>query len=84
MAKVPASEVTRNALHQLLTGKDGSVDMSTMVRQAVQLMIEQALEAEVGERLGRGYYEHGTSSEQTPVRAHRNGVRMGRSRAPRA
>ena len=52
MAKVPASEVTRNALHKLLAGKDGSVDMSTMVRQAVQLMIEQALEAEAahGER----------------------------------
>jgi len=79
MAKVPASEVTRNALHQLLAGKDGSVDMSAMVRQAVQLMIEQALEAEVSERLGRGYYEHGSSSEElAPVRAHRNGVRIGR------
>jgi putative transposase len=79
MAKVPASEVTRNALHKLLAGKDGSVDMSAMVRQAVQLMIEQALEAEVSERLGRGYYEHGSSSEEPgPVRAHRNGVRIGR------
>jgi putative transposase len=77
MAKVPASEVTRNALHKLLAGKDGSVDMSAMVRQAVQLMVEQALEAEVSERLGRGYYEHG-SGEPTPVRAHRNGVRIGR------
>ena len=77
MAKVPASEVTRNALHKLLAGKDGSVDMSAMVRQAVQLMIEQALEVEVSERLGRGYYEHG-SGEAAPVRAHRNGVRLGR------
>jgi hypothetical protein len=45
-----------------VAGKDGSVDMSAMVRQTVQLMIEPAVEAEVGERLGRGYYEHGSSS----------------------
>lgn len=77
-AKVPASEATRNALHALLAGKDGSVDMSAMVRQAVQLMIEQAVEAEVEERLGRGYYEHGSfSGEPAAVRAHRNGVRIG-------
>jgi transposase-like protein len=79
MAKVPASEITCNALHKLLAGKDGSVDMSAMVRQAVQLMIAQALEVEVSERLRRGYYEHGWSSGgPARMRAHRNGVRLGR------
>ena len=31
------------------------------VRQAVLLMIEEALEAEVNEQLGRGYYERGAA-----------------------
>lgn len=77
MAKVPASEHTRNALKRILTNVDGSLDLSALVRQSVRLMVEQALEAEATERLGRGYYERGEPGPSGSSRAHRNGYRMG-------
>jgi transposase-like protein len=77
MAKVPASEHTRNALKRMLANVDGSLDLSGLVRQSVRLMVEQALEAEATERLGRGYYEHGEPGPNGLSRAHRNGYRMG-------
>jgi putative transposase len=78
MAKVPASEHTRNALKRMLANVDGSLDLSGLVRQSVRLMVEQALEAEATERLGRGYYEHGEPGPNGLSRAHRNGYRMGK------
>lgn len=77
MTRVPTSVLTRNAIREMLSGKNESFEVSDFVRQAVRLLIEEALEAEVGERLGRGYYEHGRS-ENAAVRGHRNGVRIGR------
>jgi transposase-like protein len=49
-------------------------DMSALVRQAVKLMIEEALEAEVTDKLGREYYARG----EAPASAYRNGVRVAR------
>lgn len=76
MARVPGSEATRKAIKRMFEGEEGAVDTSAFVRQAVRLMIEEALEAEVSERLGRGYYERSGAEERAG--GYRNGVRVGR------
>ena len=72
MARVPASEATRKRLKDMFEG-ERTLERSTLVREAVRLIIEEALEAEVAEELGRGYYDRG---EQPG--GHRNGYRLGR------
>ena len=72
MARVPASERTRNELKQMFAGKT-VVDRSALVRQAARLIVEEALESEVTDALGRGYYERGERA-----RGYRNGYRVGR------
>lgn len=72
MARVTASERTRNELKKMMAG-EGVGDRSSMVRQAARLIVEEALEAEAEEVLGRGYYEHGAQG-----RGYRNGYRTGR------
>lgn len=72
MARVPASERTRNELKEMFTGK-GPADRSTLVREAARLIVEEPLEAEACDALGRGYYEHGARG-----RGYRNGYRLGR------
>ena len=42
MAKVPASEPSRNALKRMLSNVDGSLDLSGLVRQSARLMVEKA------------------------------------------
>lgn len=64
MARVPMSERTRNELKEMFAGKRGA-DRSALVRQAARLIVEEALEAEAGQELGRGYYEHGAGSVVT-------------------
>lgn len=72
MARVPASEKTRNALKDMFAGKT-SADRSSLVRQAARLIVEEALEKEAADALGRGYYEHVADR-----RGYRNGYRPGR------
>ena len=69
MARVPASEQTRKRIADVLSG---DFDQSALLRNAVRLIIEEALEAEVGDVLGRGYYERGEPA------GYRNGNRLGR------
>lgn len=45
MTRVPSSVSTRKRLNEMLAGDTGEIDTSTFVRQAVRLMIEEALEA---------------------------------------
>lgn len=71
MKKVAASEVTRKRIAELM---NEGFEASELMRTGMRLMIEQALEAEVDEALGRGRYER--SGE--PARGYRNGVRTGR------
>ena len=71
MARVPMSERTRNELKEMFAGKRGA-DRSGLVRQAARLIVEEALEAEAAQELGRGYYEHGAGE-----RGYRNGYRDG-------
>jgi putative transposase len=72
MARVPRSESTRNELKQMLGGRGGA-DRSALVRQAARLIVEEALEAEVAQELGREYYAHGGAK-----RGYRNGYRTDR------
>jgi transposase-like protein len=72
MARVPRSERTRNELKQMLDGRGGA-DRSALVRQAARLIVEEALEAEVAQELGRDYYAHGAAK-----RGYRNGYRTDR------
>jgi putative transposase len=59
-------------LKELFAGKGGA-ERSVLIRQAARLIVEEALEAEAGEALGRGYYEHGAQN-----RGYRNAYRMGK------
>jgi len=76
MAKrVPASVRTREPLSDLIEGRLSSADgRAALVKLATRLIVEEALEAESRDVLGRDYYEHGAS----PGQGWRNGVRMGR------
>lgn len=70
MASVPASEATRKRMRELLGGE---FDKSELMREALRLIVEEALEAEVSEALGRGYYARGGA-----LAGYRNGYRTGR------
>jgi putative transposase len=72
MARVPRSETTRNELKQMLAGERGG-ERSALVRQAARLIVEEALEAEAAQELGRDYYAHGAAG-----RGYRNGYRTGK------
>ena len=76
MKKVLASEATRKRLEEVFSSEH--IDPGRVVREATRLMIEQALEAEVEQAVGRGYYAHGKGVEFDGPRALRNGVRRGR------
>jgi putative transposase len=73
MARVPASEATRKRLKDMLAGVNG-VERSALMREAVRLIVEEALEAEVTEAVGRGYYDRAEDAG----RGQRNGYRTGR------
>ncbi len=70
MRRVTASEATRKRIAEMLR-KTGGLDRSDLVRQAARLVIEEALEAEVSEALGRGYYDRGLGESS----GQRNGYR---------
>ena len=65
MARVPRSERTRNELKEMFAGTGGA-DRSGLMRQAARLIVEEALEAEAEDALGRGYYEHGAVGARLP------------------
>lgn len=75
--RIPASERTSQKLNQLLTHGVADGDArAALLKLAVRKIVEEALEAEVSEALGRGYYENGGE----PGRGYRNGYRRGRLR----
>ncbi len=78
--RVPASERTRQRIKALLANgvEDGGSDVrSELVRLGVRKLVEEALEGEVEDELGRGYYRRGSSD---PGSGYRNGNRPGRLR----
>ena len=73
--RLPASERTREELRDLIEGRLASSDeRSALLRLATRLIVEEALEAEVADALGRGYYAHGAAAGA----GYRNGYRSGR------
>jgi len=75
MDRIPASERTREKLKALMEGRSEVVDgRSELVRLAARLTIEEALEGEARDALGRHYYARGAA----PGAGYRNGYRTGR------
>ena len=76
MAKrVPASIRTLESLSDLIEGRLSSAEgRAELAKLATRLIVEEALEAESRDALGRDYNEHSAS----PGQGWRNGVRMGR------
>jgi putative transposase len=75
MERIPASERTRENLKALMRGGSEIADgRSELVRLAARLIIEEALEGEARDALGRDYYARGAA----PGAGYRNGYRTGR------
>ena len=61
-SRIPASERTSQKLNELLTQGVAEGDArSELIKLAVRKIVEEALEAEVAEAVGRGYYENGAA-----------------------
>src|SRR5579872_4561750 len=74
MARVPASKQTRKRLEELFDGRGAAEGArGELVKLAARLIVEEALEEEVEDVIGRGYYQHGDGSG-----GQRNGYRSGR------
>ena len=81
MKRVPASMRTREELTSLIEGRLSTASAKDeLVKLATRLVVEEALEAEVGDAIGREYYEHGAA----PGQGHRNGYRPGRLKTAEA
>lgn len=74
MDRIPASERTREKLKTLMTGSQVADGRSELIRLAARLIIEEALEGEARDALGREYYARGAA----PGAGYRNGYRTGR------
>jgi transposase-like protein len=75
MDRILASERTREKLKALVEGRSELEEgRSELVRLAARLIIEEALEGEARDALGRDYYARGA----TPGAGYRNGYRTGR------
>jgi putative transposase len=73
--RLPASQRTREELTGLIEGRLSTASAKDeLVKLATRLIVEEALEGEAGDAVGRDYYEHGAQ----PGRGYRNGYREGR------
>src|SRR5262249_35751265 len=71
MDRTPASERTRERLKALMEGHGEKTDLrSALVRLALRLIVEQGLEGEAADALGRAW--------RGPDAGYRNGYRTGR------
>jgi transposase-like protein len=75
MERIPASERTREQLKALMEGRVEALDArSELVRLAARLIVEEGLEGEARDAVGRDYYARGAR----PGAGYRNGYRVGR------
>lgn len=75
MERIPASERTREKLKALIEGRSEAEDRgSELVRLAARLILEEALEGEARDALGRDYY----ARRAAPGAGYRNGYRTAR------
>ena len=73
--RLPASQRTREELTALIEGRLSTASAKDeLVKLATRLIVEEALEGEAGDAVGRDYYEHGAH----PGQGYRNGYRTGR------
>ena len=73
--RLPASQRTREDLRSLIEGRlSTSSAKDELVKLATRLIVEEALEGEASDAVGRDYYEHGAQ----PGQGYRNGYRPGR------
>ena len=73
--RIPASDRTREALSDLIEGRLSSeAGRTELVQLATRLIIEEGLESEVRDTLGRDYCERGAE----PGGGYRNSLRQGR------
>ena len=78
MTRVSAPERTRERLRALIDGRLGTApDRSSLVLLAAQLILEEALEGEVRDKLGRERYERSAGQAS----GYRNGYRTGRMKS---
>ena len=76
-ARLPASQRTREELTALIEGRLCTASAKDeLVKLATRLIVEEALEGEATDAVGREYYEHGAQ----PGQGYRNGYRTGRLR----
>lgn len=78
--RVPASVQTDQSIRQLLSSGSSGDIRSELIRLGVRRIVEEALEREVGEFLGRGFYQRAQGqvfAEGGEVRGYRNGYRTG-------
>jgi hypothetical protein len=58
--RIPASQHTREGLTALIEGRLSTASAKNeLVKLATRLIVEEALEGEAGDAVGRDYYEHG-------------------------
>ena len=75
VTRIPASQRTREGLTALIEGRLSTASAKDeLVKLATRLVVEEALEGEAGDAVGRDYYEHGA----LPGQGYRNGYRTGR------
>src|SRR5262249_20542454 len=72
--RLPASMRTREELSSLIEGRLSTASAKDELVKLARLVVEEALEGEAGDAVGRDYYEHGAARGQ----GYRNGYRMGR------
>ena len=75
MERIPGSERTREKLKAVIGGSNEGGGTSELVRLAARLIIEEALEGEARDALGREYYARGAA----PGAGYRNGHPLARA-----
>lgn len=80
MNRIPPTERIRKQIEELYTsGIEGdSVPVSLLLRLGAQRLVQEMLEQEVRDHLGRGYYERRDPGE--PASGYRNGYKPGKIR----
>jgi putative transposase len=78
--RIPPSEQIRQQIDEMLDNGMGGQDnlLGTLVHPGARLIVQEALERETTEQLGRAHYQHRASGE--PLRGYRNGYEPGRLR----
>ena len=73
--RLPASQRTREELRSLIEGRlSTAAGKDELIKLATRLIVEEALEGETGDVVGRDYYAHGGE----PGQGYRTGYRTGR------